>query len=415
MSDAAAVNNAMDDLPAFVAQFEEDVGRIDIFVNGDATQNYETADGRAVPSLSKIVANVETMIKPDTDAITQGARDAQAAATAAQGSATAASGSAGGASESAAAALGYMGQASASAIEAGDSRDRAEAAANTAGDARDEAVGAMNSVQQNADAATGAANRAQQSETNAGTSASAASASAKAAATSETNAADSATGSRTARDASAASATAAGGSATNAATSATEAADSAREAAQSIPGLILLETQGPINGGASQNVFKNFVGPYDQYEMIVTGLVAYTDLTQFFVQFSHDNGATFINTQYSYVQMFNSGATVAVNSQTAQNIIQMWGNVSGINSGPPWGQLNGIIRFFNLAAAGGSPARLPFCTFDLGGVGSTGTVTAMKGSGALVALNGQPVNAIRVGCSGEGFQSGTLSLYGRRR
>ena len=167
MSRANEVNAAMDDLPEFVAQFEEDVARIDIFVNGDESQDYTTADGRPVPSLSKIVANVEEMIRPETDAIMEAVQQSAASAQQAQASASTASQAATSADQSEAAALGFMGQAGASAAEAADSRDRAEAASNAAGSARDEAVGAMTSVQQNADNAAGAANRAATSEANA--------------------------------------------------------------------------------------------------------------------------------------------------------------------------------------------------------------------------------------------------------
>jgi hypothetical protein len=315
---------------------------------------------------------------------------------------------------SAAAALQSQGAAAGSATAAQSSAQQAAGSVTAAGAS---ATQSANSAQQAAQSATSAAaseSDVAQSAQTATAAATAAGNSQTAAHTSETNSANSAAAALASQNAAAGSATAAGTSATAAGTSATNAAASATTA-QNASGLILLQTQGPINGGATQNVFNNFVGPYDEYEMVVTGLVAYTDLSQFIVQFSHDNGATFINAQYAYVQMFNSGATVAVNSQTAQNVIQMWGNVSGIGSGAPWGQINGIIRFYNFAAAGATPARLPYCTFDLGGIGSTGSVTSMKGSGALVALNGQPVNGIRIACSGEGFQGGTLSLFGRRR
>jgi hypothetical protein len=327
-----------------------------------------------------------TMTPQDQDAITKAVNDSAASATASATSAAASAASA------------QTGLNTLSTLQ-GVASDATTATSNNALAAANSATAAAAS----AAAALASQTAAKTSETNSGNSASAAGASQTAAKTSETNSAASAA-------AALASQNAAKTSETNAGTSATAAATSAASSA-----LVLLQTQGSIAGGATQNVFNNFVGPYDEYEMVVTGLVAYTDLSQLLVQFSHDNGATFINTQYSYVQMFNSGSTVAVNPQTNQNIIQLWGNVSGIGSGAPWGQINGIIRFYNLAAAGASPARLPYCTFDLGGIGSTGTVTSMKGSGALVALNGQPVNAIKLACSGAGFQGGTMSLYGRKR
>jgi hypothetical protein len=237
MSNAAEVNDSMDDLPAFVAQFEEDVARIDIFVNGDETQDYTTADGRPVPSLSKIVANVEEMIRPETDLITASAAQAQASASAAAGSATTASEAASSSAASEAAALGYMGQAGASAVEAADSRDRAEAAANTANDARDQAVAAMNTSQQNADATGTNATRAEQAATNSETAASESADSAESAAGSATaantaqGAAEAAqAGAEAAHDATVQYADAAGESAANAAQSADDAEEAARRA-----------------------------------------------------------------------------------------------------------------------------------------------------------------------------------------
>jgi hypothetical protein len=401
----------MDDLDVITAQFEEDVARINIFTNGDETADYTTEDGRAVPSLSKVIANVDEMLRPDIEAIDSALQASQAAASSAGQSAQAASGSAGTASNDAATAQAAALSTQADAIAAGDDADRAEAAKDAASSARDEAVGAQNSVQQNADAAASSATRASASETAAAASATQTGLDLQAVEELATEAAGSALAADQSVTTAGQSATQAAQSATAAGESATAAAESAREAAQGAPGLVLLETQGPDGGGVNQNIFRNLTGPYDQYEMVVSGLVAYQDLSQFSVQFSYDNGVSFINTQYASVQIFNSGTNMTVGSLTNQNTIAMWGNMSGILVGAPWGQINGIIRFFNLA----TPARMPYVTFDLGGIGSTGAITRLTGSGALQALPGTPVNALRIFGSSHGFSAGALSLYGRRR
>ena len=154
----------MDDLDTIAAQFEEDVTRISIFTNGDATTDYVTEDGRQVPSLSKVVANVEDMIAPDLAAVDAAVVASQAAASSAGQSAGAAAGSAQTAQSDAANAQAAAITTHADAIAAADDAERAEASKDAAGAARDEAVGAQASVQQNADAASNAAARAFESE-----------------------------------------------------------------------------------------------------------------------------------------------------------------------------------------------------------------------------------------------------------
>lgn len=154
---------ALDDLDSSAAQFEEDVGRINIFTNGDETQDYVTTDGRAVPSLSKVVANVNDMIQPDLDAIAATLPAAQAAAGSAAQSAGAAADSAQTAANDATTAQSAATATHADAIAAADDAERAEASKDAAGAARDAAVAAQTGVQQNADAASTAAANAQAS------------------------------------------------------------------------------------------------------------------------------------------------------------------------------------------------------------------------------------------------------------
>ena len=220
------LSNPMDDLPAAVAAFEEDVARIDIFVNGDATQDYLAEDGRSVPSLSKVIDNVNAMIAPDVAAITAGATTATNAAGAARTSELNAAASASAAASSSSSASAASVDALAAATNANDSAERAEAAEQSANTARDEAVSASASVEQNADRAATAA-------TNASNSASAAATSAGNAKTSETNAAASAGASSTSAGNAAASASAASSSKDAAAASATSASASKDAAHQS--------------------------------------------------------------------------------------------------------------------------------------------------------------------------------------
>jgi hypothetical protein len=400
----------MDDLDATAARFEEDVTRIHAFANGDEEETFTTVDGREIPSLSRIVANVEEMIRPDLEAIDAAVGASQGAASSAGQSAGAAAGSANTAQDDALNAQNAAVSTQADAIAASDDAARAEAAANAAGTARDAAVGAQSSVAQNVELANGAANRAAASEEVARDIAGQVTRDRDAVEELATEAAGHAmTSEQNATDAGQ-SATDAGQNATAAAESATAAADSAREAGQSIPGLVLLSTQGPTGVA---NVFRDLAG-FDMYELVVTGLIATDDLAELGMHFSWDNGETWVTTnQYNTVTAFTSGAGMAVNPVNAANHIGIWGNISGIPVGTPYGQINGVIRFFNFEAA--EAGRLPSCSFDMAGLGGLGTLTKLDGAGVLVALSGQPVNAFRIFAGGHGFQRGTLSLYGRRR
>jgi hypothetical protein len=217
---------AMDDLDTIAARFEEDVARIEIWVNADESTDYVTVDGRQVPSVSKVIANVQDMIAPDVATIMQGATDATQAAGAAQASAASASQDAQHAGASADLVEGYAVTVAADAVAANDSADRAEAAYAGASSARDAAVDAQANVQQNADRASTAASNAAASEKAADGSATAA------AASEHQTGLDVQTSSQYAGQA-AASAVTAGGSETRAGQSATAAAGSAAASAQS--------------------------------------------------------------------------------------------------------------------------------------------------------------------------------------
>jgi len=157
MPQVMATGTATDDLDTIAAQFEEDVERINVFTNGDETADYVTTDGRLVPSLSKVVANVEDIIRPDITAIDAAVTASQTAAGAAGQSAGAAADSAQSAATDAANAASAANAAQADAIAAADDAARAEASKDAAGAARDGAVDAQADVQQNADAARTAA------------------------------------------------------------------------------------------------------------------------------------------------------------------------------------------------------------------------------------------------------------------
>jgi len=165
------VSTAVDDLDSVAARFEEDVARIFMFVNGQEWEDYLTADDRLVPSLSKVVANVEDMIAPDVATIMQGAASATQAATQAQASAASASQDAQGAANATELVESYAVTVAADAATARDSADRADSSSEAAGSARDTAVAAQYSVQQNADRASTAASNAAASQSAAGESA----------------------------------------------------------------------------------------------------------------------------------------------------------------------------------------------------------------------------------------------------
>ena len=226
MSTPAPQESALDDLDSTAAKFEEDVARIAIWVNGDETADYVTEDGRAVPSISRLIVEVNEMIAPDVATIMQGATDATAAAGLAQAAASSASQDAQSAGASAELVESYASTVAADATTARDSAVRAEAAADAAGTARDAAVGAQTNVQQNADRASTAAANADASEK-----AAAGSASTSAANATKTGQ-DVTTTNQYAGNA-AASAVAAGGSETRAGQSATVAQQSAAASAQS--------------------------------------------------------------------------------------------------------------------------------------------------------------------------------------
>jgi hypothetical protein len=415
MPQVVQAGGAMDDLDTIAAQFQEDVDRITIFVNGDETATYVTEDGRQVPSLSKVVASVEDMIRPDLAAIDSAVTASQAAASTAGQSAAAAADSAGAVATDAANAQAAAIATQADAIAAADDAARAEASKDAAGAARDEAVGAQTSVQQNADAAAGAATRAAASESAAADSAAQVGLDLDAVEELATEAAGNAIAAGQSATQAGQSATAAGQSATAAGQSATAAAQSARDAAASATetnnGLVLIETQGPTNVA---NVFANLTD-YDVYELVFDGLLPTNNLQDLGIHFSYDNGATWATTtQYQYSYLFSTVAnnTAVASGVSASNNLLLWGQCSNVATNPMWASYEGSIRFFNFHRVTVSPSAL----FEVAGVGSGSQAYGnLRGSGRLLALPGTPVNAFRIFCGSAGFSRGSLSLYGLRK
>ncbi|MEX3859623.1 hypothetical protein AB3X94_37165 [Paraburkholderia sp. BR10923] len=220
------MSDVMTDLPSLVAEFELDRQRVNVWVNGDEDTDYTTADNVLVPSIRKVVANVELMIAPDVAAITAGATTATNAASAANASAAAALQSENNAAASAQTSTNNAQATQTDAANALDSMQRAEAAATSAGSARDTVLIAQGNVQQNATAAAQSATQAAGSATAAADSATASGEHAAAALASQQAAAQSA-GQASSAEA------AASQSEANAAQSAADAAQSEANAAQS--------------------------------------------------------------------------------------------------------------------------------------------------------------------------------------
>jgi hypothetical protein len=225
-SPSVAPRDALADLPTLAAQFEQDVQRVETWVNADKNTDYTTETGVSVPSVQKVIANVNAMIAPDLAAINKAVTDSQSAASAASNSATSASTDATTASNAADLAESYSTTASSDATTATDAATRADASAQSAATARDNAAASMTSAQQASSAAAS-------SQTAAASSATAAASSATASSNSATQSANSATAANTSAGNSASSASAALGSQQTAATSATNAASSATASANS--------------------------------------------------------------------------------------------------------------------------------------------------------------------------------------
>ena len=237
--------DALADLPTLAAQFEQDVQRVQTWVNADANTDYLTETSVAVPSVQKVIANVNAMIAPDLAKINQAVTDSQTAASSASASETNSASSASAASTSATNSAASANAANASATNASDDASRADASSTSAASARDAAVTAQNNAQTSANAAASSATQASNSQT-------AASASQTAASTSETNAASSASAANTSAGNSAASASAALGSQNAAKTSETNSAASASAAATSATNAKTSETNA-ANSAASIN------------------------------------------------------------------------------------------------------------------------------------------------------------------
>jgi hypothetical protein len=397
--------SSMDDLDSAAAQFEEDVARIAIFTNGDETTDYITADGRAVPSLSKVVANVNDMIAPDLAAIDAAVTASQSAASAAGQSASTAAASAGTAQTDAANAQAAAIATQADAIATADDAARAEASKDAASTARDEAVNAQANVQQNAEAAGSAAGRAAESETSAASAAAQVALDLQAVEELATEAAGNAVAAGQSETLAAQSATAAAESATAAGKSATQAAASA---ASINVGKVLIETQGPTNVA---NVFANLTG-YDVYELVFDGLLPTNNLQDLAIHFSYDNGATWATTQqYQFSYLFSTVANnnAVASGVAASNNILLWGQCSNVAISPFWSSYEGTIRFFNFHRSTVPPSA----QFDVSGVGSGSQAYGnLRGAGRLLALPGTPINAFRIFCGSAGFSRGSLSLYG---
>lgn len=350
MSTIPQPTSALDDLDSTAAKFEADVARIAIFTNGDETADYITEDGRPVPSLTKVIANVEEMIAPDVATIMQGATDATQAAGVAQASAASAAQDAQSAGASADLVESYAGTVAADATNAHDSAARAEAASTAAGSARDAAVDAQMGVQQNADRASAAAANADASEEAAAGSASAAQASA-------TKTGQDVTTTNQYAGNAAASAVAASGSETRAGQSATAAQQSAAASAQSaqdsaahaaaIDPAAFVKKGGDYMTGAlimrgnnvmfqnSAAAFFGFLGAYGSAGAAGTA-----------------SGVGFVDSTLTWwnLQIDNAGNTYTRGSGQIAGGLRIDGGRLQMRNGPSWGEIamysaNGTVMF----------------------------------------------------------------------
>lgn len=174
------------------------------------------------------------------------------------------------------------------------------------------------------------------------------------------------------------------------------------------PGLILLETQGPTGVA---NVFKNLSG-FNVYELVFDGLVPVLDNTPLGVHLSNNNGNTWIiSAQYERTISYHSTQTsgVAVAGQTAQTLMTMWDGMSNVAGNPAFATYSGSVRFHNFTDV----TKIPSILFDVNGVDrSNNSLGHVSGVGRLLALSGNPINALRIFGGGSGFSAGRLSLYG---
>jgi hypothetical protein len=156
---------------------------------------------------------------------------------------------------------------------------------------------------------------------------------------------------------------------------------------------------------SAEVAFTNIPSGYDQYVLNFTNVVPATNGTIFKLQFSEDNGSTYIS----------SGYVTTSWSFTSSNI-------SGQNATTTYFPLHSITPIPNTAGKGitgkmtfgslGSSSLYKIMNYEAGGIYSgDGSMASATGSG-IYATDTNVVNAIRVIATTGNVSSGKFSLYG---
>jgi len=163
--------------------------------------------------------------------------------------------------------------------------------------------------------------------------------------------------------------------------------------------LVFLSKQTPV-AAASITFTSLITTTYNDYVLRITNLTGDQAFADINVQYSSDNGATYLNTaDYVWTQLGqNSGGTIATTfgGQTSANIFTNNENVANSQGG-------GVVEFFNITAGNAFPIYISRTYYG----GAFSTFCSQGGQYNVVTA----VNAIKLLASAGTF-SGTFKLYG---
>lgn len=177
-------------------------------------------------------------------------------------------------------------------------------------------------------------------------------------------------------------------------------------ASNSLPNSILLSNQ--TASGSATIDFTSFASPlYSSYKIYLRNIVPATNAVHFIIQFSTDNGVTWISTNYVWAFIFNIGAAASnATGQVANNTVADATSIYLTDVAGTAGFINGEIEFYNINVAKittmqGVIMNAPDSNNNDGINTCMGTNTANT-----------TINAIRFKMSSGNIASGTLNLYG---
>ena len=154
---------------------------------------------------------------------------------------------------------------------------------------------------------------------------------------------------------------------------------------------------------------------FDVYELVFDGLLPVVDNLALAMQFSNDNGATFIDSDYQHTIVFSYSDGRGPSNDASWgplSVMRLYGGLRNVGGAPLFAQYSGRVHLHNFRRTDVCPSAI----WEAEGIaGDTSAACHLTGSGRLLNLTGHPINCFRLWPmpgGGISFQRGKMMLYG---